>query len=401
MTAFDLSPVSARAALADVADLADLDDDAVVERYSGVVWNSLTEPGDGVAGRLLAERGATESLRRLATGTLQESRLVTRKELDEGRRRWMPRLLPHEVAHSLRLAAVAGVRHVAPGDVSWPTQLADLGDNSPLALWVRGDVGILARLTPSVAIVGARAATSYGDHVAMELAADLAGGGVPIVSGAAYGVDGAAHRSCLAVGGSTVALLAGGVDRPYPAGHGQLIDRIASTGAVVSEVPCGSTPTKWRFLSRNRLIAALTDATVVVEAGWRSGSLNTAGHAAALGRGIGAVPGPVTSGASAGCHRLLREFGAHCITSAADVRELLGDPPLLGVGDGFDDGRARTDDRTRVRDAMSVRSWRDVDDIARRSGMAPADVTAILGVLLLDGAVARDPRGWRLASSTR
>ena len=129
----------------------------------------------------------------------------------------------------------------------------------------------------------------------MELSADLAASGIPIVSGAAYGIDGAAHRAALADGGATIALVAGGVDRPYPTGHSSLIDRIATQGAVVSELPCGASPTKWRFLARNRLIAAISAATVVVEAGWRSGSLNTAGHAAALGRSIGAVPGPVTS----------------------------------------------------------------------------------------------------------
>ena len=147
---------------------------------------------------------------------------------------------------------------VTPADEDWPGQLDDLDDHAPLCLWVRGDPSILGRLQPSVALVGARAATSYGDHVALELSADLAGGGIPVVSGGAYGIDGAAHRAAMAVGGVTVALLAGGADRAYPAGHTQLIGRMAEVGAVVSEVPCGSAPTKWRFLQRNRLIAALS-----------------------------------------------------------------------------------------------------------------------------------------------
>lgn len=116
-----------------------------------------------------------------------------------------------------------------------------------------------------------------------------------MVSGAAFGIDGAAHRAALLAGGTTIAVLAGGVDRPYPRAHTHMLDRIAATGAVISEVPCGSEPTKWRFLQRNRVIAALGDATVVVEAGHRSGALNTAGHAAAMSRPLGAVPGPVTS----------------------------------------------------------------------------------------------------------
>jgi DNA processing protein len=219
---------------------------------------------------------------------------------------------------------------------------------------------------------------------------------MPVISGAAYGIDGAAHRAALATGGHTIALLAGGVERPYPAGHASLIERVAHAGAVASEVPCGSMPTKWRFLARNRLIAAMADATVVVEAGWRSGSLNTAAHAADLGRPLGAVPGAITSATSAGCHRLLREYGATCVTSASDVRELLG---LAPETPHEVDGRPRTDERTRVRDALSTRAWRDAAEVARRSGMAADDVEGHLGVMLLEGRVDRDERGWRLATS--
>ncbi len=253
-----------------------------------------------------------------------------------------------------------------------------------------------------VALVGARAASAYGEHVAMELSAGLARCGVAVISGAAYGIDGAAHRAALAAGGVTVALLAGGVDRPYPAGHTALLDRIAASGAVVGEVPCGAAPTKWRFLQRNRLIAALADATVVVEAGQRSGSLNTAGHAAQLGRPLGAVPGPITSAASAGCHRLLREFDARCVTSADEVIELFADPSPVLFDEGFGAAGSavlgdRTDDRTRLADALSSRVARDVDDIARRSGVDPRRIEELLGLLALEGAVQRDLAGWRLA----
>lgn len=152
---------------------------------------------------------------------------------------------------------------------------------------------------------------------------------------------------------------------------------------------------------RNRIIAALADATIVVEAGWRSGSLNTAGHAASLSRALGAVPGPVTSAASAGCHRLLREYGAQCITGADDVRELLGDggdPAPL-----FDDdlGRPPTDDAMRVRDALSLRSWRPAADVARRCGMSVEAVESRLGLLLLQGDAERDSRGWRMTPVRR
>lgn len=400
MTGVDLSPDAARRLLGAILP-ADADDDAALERWATVVWCHLVEPGDSAAGRVIRHHGAGSALR----AVIDDAPLgdLDRQEQSAARKRWLPRLQLEPIRDGLHRAAKAGVSLVTRADEEWPRQLDDLGVHAPVCLWVRGDTAVLSRLVPSVAIVGARAATSYGDHVARELSADLAGSGLPIVSGGAYGIDGAAHRAALAVGGLTVALLAGGVDKAYPAGHTGLVERVVASGAAVSEVPCGSAPTKWRFLQRNRLIAALTDATIVVEAGWRSGSLNTAGHAAALSRSLGAVPGPVTSAASAGSHRLLREFGASCITSAADVRELLGldETSLMrGTETGGRD-RPRTDDSTRVRDALSVRGWRVPDDIARRSGMAVDDVEAILGVMSLDGVVERGPDGWRLALSPR
>lgn len=246
-----------------------------------------------------------------------------------------------------------------------------------------------------VAIVGARAATAYGEHIAVELAAGMVSRDVTVVSGGAYGIDGAAHRAVLRAGGLTIALLAGGADRAYPAGHTGMLADIASTGAVVSEVPCGTAPTRWRFLQRNRLIAALSDATVVVEAGWRSGSLNTAGHAAALGRPLGAVPGPVTSAASAGCHRLLREYDAECITGVDDLADMIGacaGDARAGRGSAAE-APAEADAR-RVRDALSSRSPRSLADLARRTGLSESDVSGRLGVLELEGRARRSAEGW-------
>ncbi|MGB3376664.1 MAG: DNA-processing protein DprA, partial [Microbacterium sp.] len=179
----------------------------------------------------------------------------------------------------------------------------------------------------------------------------------------------------------------------YPIGHQQLFDRIRAGGAVLSEVPCGSAPTKWRFLQRNRLIAAAGAATVVVEAGWRSGSLNTAGHAAALGRPLGAVPGPISSAASAGCHRLLREYDAVCVTNAQEVRELWGD----GVDDVATEPSV-SPDQIRLLDALSTRTPRVVTEIARLSGLAESRVRSLLGLLGLDGAVEQVRDGWRRTS---
>jgi DNA processing protein len=242
-----------------------------------------------------------------------------------------------------------------------------------------------------MSLVGARAATGYGEHVAMEASAGLVDRGFAIVSGAAYGIDGMAHRAALASSGTTVAVLAGGLDRFYPSGHEALLTRIVESGLVLSEVPPGTPPTKWRFLQRNRLIAALSCATVVLEAGWRSGSLNTAGHAAALGRPLGAVPGPVTSAASAGCHRLIREYDAVLVTTAAEMAELAGEPPA-DAPTGATSGR--TAEETRVLDALSTRTARSAEDVAQRCGLSLAGVQAVLGSLELDGAAVLRERGW-------
>jgi DNA processing protein len=293
------------------------------------------------------------------------------------------------------------MRLLVPGDTDWPERLGDLEEHAPFALWVRGDPTRLHALDRSIALVGARAATGYGEHVTIELASGLVDRGFAIVSGAAYGIDGAAHRAALASQGVTVAVLAGGLDRFYPSGHEQLLGRIADRGVVVAEVPPGTTPTKWRFLLRNRMIAALSGATVVVEAGWRSGSLNTAGHAATLGRPLGAVPGPVTSAASAGCHRLLREFAATCVTTADEIAELVPSATGLSAPDEVAASSGSpsmptdlTGSRLRVLDAVSDRTPRRVERVAQLSGLATDRVRAELGFLELEGLVIERPSGW-------
>lgn len=361
-------------------------DDDPVDTVARVAWSVLIEPGDGVAGALIARLGAAEALR-FALST--DGAGLAERVIEEGRRRWMPRAQPRAVRDALRSAAMVGASLVMPGDECWPLALDDLGDHAPAMLWARGDITNLA-VPRRVSIVGARASTPYGDSVAREIAGDLAASGALVVSGGAYGIDGAAHRAALGAGGSTVAFLAGGIDRAYPAGHQELFERIRSAGAIASELPCGAAPTKFRFLSRNRLIAALGAATVVVEAGWRSGSLNTAGHASALGRPLGAVPGPVTSAASAGCHRLMREYDAQCVTSAEEVRELMGDHTEQATGE------TRTDpDQLRLLDAMSTRTAYAPDDLARRAGLSVDRTKALLGRSGLDGIVERSGTGWR------
>lgn len=223
-----------------------------------------------------------------------------------------------------------GIRVAVPGDDEYPKGFVSLRC-PPYLLWIRGQGHALTHdvMSRSVSIVGARAATGYGEHVTMEMSSAMAGDDYAVISGAAYGIDGMAHRAALASYGVTVAFLAGGVDRFYPSGHSDLLQRIVETGAVASEMPPGSSPTKWRFLARNRLIAAASQATLVVEAGVRSGSLNAARQALEAFRPVGAVPGQVTSAASAGCHRLIRAGGALLVTNVDEFKDLvLGGAPL-------------------------------------------------------------------------
>ncbi|MBW4033176.1 MAG: DNA-protecting protein DprA [Acidobacteria bacterium] len=406
-------------------DDAELDRDALADRFARAAWSGIAEPGDRDAGHLVAALGAEAALAALAAtpppngdevdvrvlvaaivsagGDAVIGRGLDGEDLANAVRRWRPRVSSPTALLALRQAARFGASLLVPDDRDWPVGVDELGEHAPLALWARGDRALLGRLDRSMAIVGARAATGYGEHVTVEASAGLVDRGFTIVSGAAYGIDGIAHRAALASSGSTVAFLAGGVDRFYPAGHEALLTRIVERGVVVSEVPCGTAPTKWRFLQRNRLIAAASRATVVVEAGWRSGSLNTASHAATLGRPIGAVPGPITSAASAGCHRLLRDFTAVCVTGPDDMAELLpfeqnspghaSSPPPAStrpVAPRADP----TGTRVRLLDALSERSGRPVGVIVRLSGLAPDRVRAELGRLELEGLVHERAAGW-------
>jgi DNA processing protein len=350
--------------------------DADDPRTARAAWSRLAEPGDAQAAALVAAHGPVATLRRVLDGA-------------PGTQRWAARLPDLAPGRDLAQLQRWGGRLVCPGDAGWPAALDDLGSRRPFCLWVRGPLDLAAACAGrAVAVVGARAATAYGEHVAGEVAAGAAERGFTVVSGGAYGIDGAAHRAALAVEGPTVAVLACGVERAYPRGHEALLTRIAARGAVVSEVPPGSAPTRWRFLERNRLIAALAAATVVVEAAWRSGALSTAGEAARLLRPVGAVPGPVTSAASAGCHRLLREQGAVCVTDAAEVVELAG-----RLGDDLAPTRPvrREDvddldpDDLRLYEALPLRRGRDAGSIGRVAGLEAAVVRAGLARLELRG----------------
>jgi DNA processing protein len=373
----------------------DPDRESIEERFARATLAGIAEPGDRIAGAVIAAIGPA---RALAAVLERWSPAVfaavvpgiPEPELDLAQQRWQPRINSGGAMLALRQAARYGTRLMVPGQEHWPTGIDDLGDHGPFALWVRGTEEALAALPRSIALVGARAATGYGEHVTMEASAGLVDRGYAIVSGAAYGVDGMAHRAALASHGKTIAFLAGGVDRFYPTGHEALLTRVVESGAVISELPPGSAPTRWRFLQRNRLIAAASLATVVLEAGWRSGSINTANHAATLSRPVGAVPGPVTSAASAGCHRLVREYGATLVTTPDEMAELAPLQPLAAV----EPGAAPDPEATRVLDALSSRSPRLSRDVAARSGLSVAGVESVLGRLELEGIVRESERGW-------
>jgi DNA processing protein len=278
------------------------------EHYARAALTYLAEPGDTHLTGLVRAHGPVAALEMIKEANTTH--------------RWRTQLRDLPAPADLARFAEAGIRVTSPGDTEWPSQLADLGDDEPIALWLRGTTDLVTCTRQSVSIAGSRAATAYGSYVAADLAATLAQDGWTIVSGGAYGIDAAAHRGALSADGTSVAVLACGIDRPYPAGHADLLDAIATSGVVVSEWPPGTNATRLRFLSRNRLIAALSRATVIVEAGTRSGSLNTARHATELGRPLMAVPGPVTSEQSAGTNALIRDGRARLITNAKDI------PPL-------------------------------------------------------------------------
>lgn len=362
------------------------------ERTARALWSRLTEPGDRMAHRLVNDLGAPQALQAvLADG---DPRVEAR---------WRVRLADADVRRDLDRLHEVGGQVVVPGDRLWPAGLDDLDDRAPFCLWRRGTSSPGPALERSVAVVGARAATPYGETVATELGFGLAGRGFAVVSGAAYGIDACAHRAALAAPGATVAVLACGVDRPYPRGNHRMIEQIAAQGCVVSEVPPGCAPTRWRFVQRNRLIAAISQATVVVEAALRSGTSITAREAGELGRGVAAVPGPVTSPSSAGCHELLR-VGAVCVTCPQEVVELVS-PIGEGISDRApvpaSDHDGLSPDDLRVLDAVPLRRPAPVESVARAAGLDPVRVAASLALLQLRGVVTCEGSRWVRTSGRR
>jgi len=382
------------------------------DRLARIRLGEVSEPGNHELALLVAELGPTGAVRALSSGSSGSSGSTAlarvARRLD---------VVPDTSVAQWQAARRSGARFVCPGDGEWPAQLDDLAHvpphdgagGPPLGLWVRGACSLADR-QPAVAVVGSRAATDYGLYVAGELGSGLAEAGVRVVSGAAYGIDGAAHRGALAVSGATLAVLASGVDVPYPRSNAGLLDDIVrSGGLVISEAPLGSRPTRTRFLVRNRLIAALSAGTVVVEAATRSGALNTAAWSDACSRQTMAVPGPVTSALSGGTHGLVRDRGATLVTCAAHVLAAIGglDPTAPDPG-GDADRAARRRPRDEltltaaaVLDALPGRGERGVSRLCGDTGLSLPTVLATLAELDVAGFVERGPAGWRLSAAER
>ena len=364
--------------------------------------HSVGAPADGESALFCSANGY------YTPGEHQMSRDKFGKALATRRLRWnrrMERTLNAE-AH---MAATCGAWLVTPADPLWPPQLNDLGPTRPYGLWCRGDSRHLLDVAsaPSVALVGSRDPSIYGTEATTHLAAELARRGYTVISGGAMGIDIAAHRAALTQQGSdlpTIAFMAGGLDRLYPAQNSDALNMIVDRGLIMSEVSVGNTPTRWRFLERNRLIAALARHTIVVEARWRSGALNTARHAMEIGRTLWAVPGQINSPNSVGTNRLLRDGLAQTLTEAADILE-------YDAAAGFELGTEHesewdqvasssaldelTERQGRVWDDLSPRSYRGVDEIAAALGLSARDVMADLFHLGRCGLAESSGTSWR------
>lgn len=370
------------------------------QKLAWAYLSRVAEPPCVPLATLVADVGpvdAAQMVRQGAVGAELRASTAARRDVDRG---------PQDLEVLERL----GGRLITPNCEEWP-HLAFSTFNAgverprpqghpPLVLWALGPRNLADVAERACAIVGTRVSTAYGDYVAADFAAGLVERDVAVVSGAAYGIDGVAHRAALAARGVTVALLASGLDVPYPVDHSGMLRRIGEDGLVVTEYPPGVRPARHRFLTRNRLVAACSGGTIVVEAGLRSGAASTASWARTMNRPVCAVPGPITSAASAGCHVLLRD-GAHIVTRAADILELvgrMGEVPddLSGPVTPLD---GLTDVQRRVYDGFPGRAFRTPEELAEAVAIPVERIFGPLTALELAGLVTRRDGRWRLKST--
>lgn len=376
-----------------------------IDYFSSIAWSVICEPGDAFAGQLISTFGVARalSLELARTSAANYVSLFTEvgsdwvemqkfgrfeRTLADARERWSPRFSMAKVNSAVNAMASLGGWFVTETSEFWPNALRDLENHAPRGLWGIGapnfDIG------RAISVVGSRVSTSYGEYATGELVGPMASMGFSIISGGAYGIDAQAHRATLALGGKTIAVMAGGLDRLYPSGNRELFNEIANNGVLLSEMPPGAEPTKWRFLQRNRLIAALGQAIILVEANSRSGAMSTANRGVDLGRPIGAVPGPINAPGSDGCHQLIRGHKAELITCADDILELLGEssttmpPEVAGLGAL----------ETRVLDVIGL-TGADLNRIRSEGGLTAAEAEIGIAGLSLLGYIEQDSSGWR------
>jgi DNA processing protein len=280
--------------------------------------------------------------------------------ISDSRQRWLPRFSKQAVANTLHRAKQLEHSLLLAGDDFWPRGLDDLAEGAPAIIFAQGNYKVLGALANGVSVVGSRACTEYGAKVSAKLVSELAFYKRPTVSGGAIGIDSHVHTQSLRNSLPTVAVMAGGLDRKYPSSNSNLFQAIARNGVLISELAPGVAPSRWRFLQRNRLIAALTPTTVVVEAGLRSGSIRTANNAIELNRELFAVPGPLTSAASAGTNSLIAEGKARALVDTRLITADVSEPAR------FQDGSSLL---VRAQDALRELRQATGEQIAKVAGL--------------------------------
>lgn len=367
-------------------------EDVSALRRARIALAAVCEPGEATLVRAIDTHGPSATIAALLAGTGPARGISRSAALGK-------RLAELDLDALIARGEDLGLRVLLASDAMWPVRLNDLGDRRPIALWCWGEANPRLHTLRSMSMVGARACTRYGEFVARDWSAQLAAEGVAIVSGGAYGIDAAAHRGALAVDGVTVCVLAGGIDVPYPRGHEGLFAEIVEQGLVVSEAPLGETVRRRRFLTRNRLIAALGSVTCVVEAAERSGSARTATDAALMHRPVLAVPGPVTSQTSRGTHQLIADGVATLAGDLEDLRAAIDPIAVVPRSGDLRDPVSRS-----LREVLDVlpagRDFGDGNglgvglceaDIAVRCGLPAHEVRVHLREALERGLIARQP----------
>lgn len=354
------------------------------ELLARIAWNYLVEPGDRLAGLLIEALGPEAAMAKLIDRSTSAVGELSQEELQNAFERWSPRLVPGRASELLRESSRRGVFPISPEDTLWPQAFDDLGSHRPIMLWVMGARENLMKLSSAISVVGSRTLTQYGNWSTTEIASQLTDLGIATVSGGALGVDSVVHRSTLRFQGTTAAVMAGGLFNLYPAGNHELFEQIIQKGLLLSEMTPDAKPTRWRFLQRNRLIAALGQSVIVTEAGYRSGSINTVNHALELNRCVYALPGPVNSPNSAGCNRLIAEGKAEIIADLDNLPALLGletekmpTQPTLGQLE------------LRLLDALTNR-FQTESQLAALAGFNQAEMKLAVGGLELLGLVKRE-----------